>query len=1168
GFPVWGTGYIVDYEEKPNGDGQIKPKKQSFMKQLAAACQDYHNGKAYAAVAFDSLRMGLTQGDIRNQAKGLISLWADQLIKKKAVVNSGAYPAFSRLPVKKPTVHLEKSRTSAGFLITSIEKTIIITEPAGVRRLLYRDSAFGLGEQNAVISKVEDMLKSILIHAPGRKKVKVVVSGQWQTEVFSFKEDENSITFNIHWVLLQEGIGSPLLEDVERHEIEELLTGSHDEAVQRSYDYFRKNPEELENFFEALDKSGVQLDASYQNSLSVLLFELMGRKISNVIGRRDSRISRPINLLFIGDPGVLKSTTIKSLSKVLSESGLRVADAVNPEMRNDLDEAYRGIGGDNSFEALNKKYSGFDVVIAEVVSKPPTDGQNIDLLVRLRGSLSSRQQRIAEGSGSYDYAQLRTEVSAVSLDSRQPDIILNTDFIDRDKLDINWIEDTFRKTVKINLSSMAGTINVNSFMDGIISNHNDPEGDVALRGIRINTYYGQDVFLNGIDEVALTYIFEEIFSNALRFSPTQGTVTIETSTVELTGENICVVKIIDEGAGIASEDIARLCQNEETTRPDEDEGGRGLFIAETFINKYRGKLVINSDLGKGTSVTVMLPAALEANHGAAEADLSASGSKFLARDTVDRIIEKATHRKDNLGHLCLDVSADDKFLKRFFKESPHAYMYERISRYLEKMRVEIHILKGLPHKGYWQVDLSDENEPMLKIFVNNGEKEDFGLIAIHETAAAVTAVFAEPMTGKIIPTSHKTNCEIEADYVVWQSRCKNSIVFRYMSGMGFDYRFSTRAKNQILGIAGGNIDFSAGTEPIRSFDNGLRKKPFSIYGNKAILNNNAGFFGNGTDQMLEALLQAIAEKRAIVMAIERFNQLGVEVRGRRVVCFEILFGARSDYIFSKDIEKTNRFCVYFSQHAVETINQLARKTVYSTINGGFTEEDILSIILQAVVLHGLAKADGLSHQEAVKVQGIVSGYELVKEELETAQMVEGVVSVISRNDHAGSVIAKKYKLALAGDFGTDSRDYEINFRRGVERLLKGNFLEIGARDTCFLEALMEVLPVLQRRFIHAISPSFREEKSYLYERSNGRFIKGKIENVPQEWRQRKDEDKFRKIFAFDVFAGCYMNLETVLSNICDILQDGGELIIHYSDYTDNEAIEFLRNSGLFVELRG
>ncbi|MFA7677224.1 MAG: ATP-binding protein, partial [Candidatus Omnitrophota bacterium] len=810
GFPVRGTGYIVDYEEKPNEDGQIKPKKQSFMKQLAAACQDYHNGKAYAAVAFDSLRMGLTQGDIRNQAKGLISLWADQLIKKKAVVNSGAYPAFSRLPVKKPTVHLEKSHTSAGFLITSIEKTIIIIEPAGVRRLLYRDSAFGLGEQNAVISKVEDMLKSILIHAPGRKKVKVVVSGQWQKEVFSFQEDASSITFSIHWALFQEGIGSLLLEDIKRHEIKELLTGSHDKAVQHSYDYFLKNPEKLESFFETLDKKGIQLDSSYQNALSILLFEQMGRKISNALRGYDSRISRPINLLFIGDPGVLKSTIIEFLSKVLREAGLKVADAVNPVMRNDLDEAYRNIGDKNNFNAFDEKYACYDVVIAEAVSKPPADGQNIDLLIRLKGSLSFRQQRIAEGSGSYNYAQLRTEVSAVSLDFRQPDIILDTDFIDRDKLDINWIGDTFRKTVKINLSSMTGTINVNSFMDGIISNHNDPEGDVALRGLRINTYYGQNVFLNGIDEVALTYIFEEIFANALRFSPPQGTVSIETSTVELSGRKFCSVKIIDEGSGMVPEDVKRFCQNEETTRPDEDEGGRGLFIAETFINKYRGKLIINSDLGKGTSVTVMLPAALEANHGTAEVDLSASGSKFLARDTVDRIIERAMHRKDNLGHLRLDVSADDKFLKRFFKESPHAYMYERISRYLEKMRVEIHILKGLPHKGYWQVDLSDENEPVLKIFVNNGEKEDFGLIAIHETAAAVTAVFAEPMTGKIIPTSHKTNCEIEADYVVWYSRCKNSIVFRYMSGMGFDYRFSTRAKDEIIGIARGNIDFSAG----------------------------------------------------------------------------------------------------------------------------------------------------------------------------------------------------------------------------------------------------------------------------------------------------------------------------------------------------------------------
>jgi two-component system sensor histidine kinase AtoS len=65
---------------------------------------------------------------------------------------------------------------------------------------------------------------------------------------------------------------------------------------------------------------------------------------------------------------------------------------------------------------------------------------------------------------------------------------------------------------------------------------------------------------------------------------------------------ICVQ---DNGCGIASEDLARVTEPFFTTKTDGT--GLGLANCRTIVDEARGQLLIHSDPGKGTRVTLLLP---------------------------------------------------------------------------------------------------------------------------------------------------------------------------------------------------------------------------------------------------------------------------------------------------------------------------------------------------------------------------------------------------------------------------------------------------------------------------------------------------------------------------------------------------------------------------------
>jgi signal transduction histidine kinase len=92
-----------------------------------------------------------------------------------------------------------------------------------------------------------------------------------------------------------------------------------------------------------------------------------------------------------------------------------------------------------------------------------------------------------------------------------------------------------------------------------------------------------------------------LLRNAVQATPPRGRISVELDRVD--GEARLVVE--DEGTGMAPDILARLGEPFFTTRPDGT--GLGIGIARRIIEDHGGSLTFESQPGKGTRVTVVIP---------------------------------------------------------------------------------------------------------------------------------------------------------------------------------------------------------------------------------------------------------------------------------------------------------------------------------------------------------------------------------------------------------------------------------------------------------------------------------------------------------------------------------------------------------------------------------
>jgi len=111
----------------------------------------------------------------------------------------------------------------------------------------------------------------------------------------------------------------------------------------------------------------------------------------------------------------------------------------------------------------------------------------------------------------------------------------------------------------------------------------------------------------GADKTKLKQILYNLTSNAIKFTPEKGYVTIEARR----SGNFVQVSVMDTGIGISKNDMDKLFQpfkqlNRYITR--EYEGtGLGLALVKKFVEMHGGKIRVESKVGEGSIFTFVLP---------------------------------------------------------------------------------------------------------------------------------------------------------------------------------------------------------------------------------------------------------------------------------------------------------------------------------------------------------------------------------------------------------------------------------------------------------------------------------------------------------------------------------------------------------------------------------
>ncbi len=128
------------------------------------------------------------------------------------------------------------------------------------------------------------------------------------------------------------------------------------------------------------------------------------------------------------------------------------------------------------------------------------------------------------------------------------------------------------------------------------------------KGLQIVEEFADDLPQVWADPRAMRQICLNLLSNALKFTPKGGRITIVVGHTENGGQYVCVR---DTGPGIPKEEIPRVLQafGQGSLAHESAEGGTGLGlpIVQNLIQLHGGTFDLQSELRKGTEVIVSLP---------------------------------------------------------------------------------------------------------------------------------------------------------------------------------------------------------------------------------------------------------------------------------------------------------------------------------------------------------------------------------------------------------------------------------------------------------------------------------------------------------------------------------------------------------------------------------
>jgi signal transduction histidine kinase len=133
------------------------------------------------------------------------------------------------------------------------------------------------------------------------------------------------------------------------------------------------------------------------------------------------------------------------------------------------------------------------------------------------------------------------------------------------------------------------------------------EHHAEQKGIALEVQSGSGTPPVVVDEIRMTQVLSNLLSNALRYTPAGGHITLGAE-----AKNGGVdLSVRDTGAGIPPADLPFVFNRfyrADKARSDEGESGLGLAIVKALVEAHGGTIEALSELGHGTTMRIHLPA--------------------------------------------------------------------------------------------------------------------------------------------------------------------------------------------------------------------------------------------------------------------------------------------------------------------------------------------------------------------------------------------------------------------------------------------------------------------------------------------------------------------------------------------------------------------------------
>lgn len=345
-------------------------------------------------------------------------------------------------------------------------------------------------------------------------------------------------------------------------------------------------------YFKELDGKFIGCNRSFEDSIGIVSKDLVGKSFYDLFDFEFANECNSMDLELIKDNGKQAYETIVKYS----------------------DNSYRNIILNKSiFTDESMKPAGIIGVITDITDKREKEKlkENVDQMLEkdkfkteffsnvshelrtpLNVILSSIQVLEVYSKKSFTVDQLNNKITVMKKNCFRLLRLINN-LIDSTKIDAQAFELHLVNCNIVNIIKEI-TLSVSSYIEN--------------KGINLIFDTDTEEKIIACDEEKVERIMLNVLSNAIKFTPKGGSIYVKIHDYD----NTLCVSVSDTGIGIPQDKVGeifqRFCQiNSMFTRQHEG-SGIGLSIVKSLVEMHKGSVTVESELGKGTTLNIKLPA--------------------------------------------------------------------------------------------------------------------------------------------------------------------------------------------------------------------------------------------------------------------------------------------------------------------------------------------------------------------------------------------------------------------------------------------------------------------------------------------------------------------------------------------------------------------------------